>query len=117
MLELIASVALAATSATGTPPAPTLIWRDELDRGHAYVRGLTRSGTTVEVHLNGEALPDVRYGASRGGTASFAAQLPELEAGVYEVVATATGHGSASGGSEPLRLVVPGLRHAPPRLA
>lgn len=112
MLEMIASLAMA----TSTPPAPTLVWRDG-QAGVAYVRGLTREQTTVEVELNGVALPDVRYGASRGGTASFAVPLPALEPGLYEVAAAARRGGVASGSSQPLHLVVPGLRQLPPRLA
>jgi hypothetical protein len=91
MVELIASVALASSLAApgGAPPAPTLVWRDPQSEAEAYVRGLTRSGTSVTVTINGSIAPSLRYGPARGGVASFAVPWPaDLPCGVYEVAAT-----------------------------
>ncbi len=120
MLELLISATLAATSTVGNdaPPAPTLIWRDPAVANEAYIRGLTRSGTIVTVTVDGKATPGVRYGASRGGVASFAVPWPvDLQPGVYSLTAAAHRGNQRSLDSTPIRIVVPGVKPAPPRLA
>jgi hypothetical protein len=120
MLELLISAALAATSTASSdvPPAPTLIWRDPAVASEAYIRGLTRSGTIVSVTVEGVVAPGLRYGASRGGVASFAVPWPaELKPGVYSLTAAAHRGNQRSLDSMPVLIVVPGVKPAPPRLA
>jgi hypothetical protein len=107
MRELLGSLAVAAV--IGLPPAPTLLWSDSATP--AAVRGLTQQGTTVDIRINGQPVPGIRYGASRGGVSSFSAPWPaKLPAGVYEITARASSGNSQSAANDPVEVVVPGLR-------
>lgn len=98
------------------PPAPTIIWRDTTTP--VFIRGLTRERTTVIIRLNGQIVPGIRYGTSRGGTASFAVPWPiALPAGVYDLTAEASRGIQRSMVSDPLEIVVPGLRRVQMRPA
>jgi hypothetical protein len=121
MKALLISFAFAAavaipTLAVGAPPAPTLVWSDTGDT--AFIRGLTRLGTAVTIKINGQVATGIRYGVARGGVASFAVPWPSiLPAGVYEVTAMASRGGLQSAMTDPVDVVVPGVRRAQLRAA
>ena len=114
---VVMSIAVALPAqADESPPAPTIIWSDISTP--VFIRGLTKEKTIVTIRLNGQMVSGVRYGASRGGTASFAVPWPTtLPVGVYDLTAEASRGSQKSLISDPLEIVVPGLRRVQMRPA